>query len=703
MSVARPSNAGTGITAIANVRNAYVNVRNGPGIQYSDIGDIRNNTLVVYYPNAKTSDNWYYVEARGLSGWVYGEVIQFESVVTTGTNTGDDPTPYDGKVAIWHWKSDVVSERTLDQFAANIKSQTPNVKAVFVKTSDGNAWQGNFDTGSFAINGVADVDRWVSTLSKYGLEFHAWCLNKGVDVNGEANIISAVCQRPGVKSMILDVEPYSGYWEGGTEAVRPLMVQIRRAVGGSFHIGMSVDPREQHFARIFPQEWFPFVNSIHPQSYWNTFGRPVEDVLEEVYRVWGGYGRPIYPVLHGSAPITEQAEAHSLATGRHGAQGLSWWRYGIISQWTVINRTVQLNPNTPDPPTTSYADERIIVPQRNGYRSGTYTGRQEFKTFKGTWGWDVPYKETEVATSTVWAEWKTELPESGLYEISVFVSARHATTQRARYKVHGVKGTNTEVVIEINQWRNRNQWVPLGVFELVKGAPNAGKVFLNDVTGEADREIAFDAVRFRRVIITTTPEPSDPSTGNPIPPIINGIYVADGFDSPVGTEAQRGSTQLWPSGWRDASPFAKLYFIGTPSEAYHTGADLNYGSGPYDDRGLPVYSPASGIVTTQTSLPGWGNVTVIKHDPLKGVNGRVVYSRIAHMQNVIVRVGQRVKRGEQVGQVGSGDGRFIPHLHYDISPTNILETKPEHWPRTNLTDLLNNYVDPLIFTRNNRP
>ena len=84
-------------------------------------------------------------------------------------------------------------------------------------------------------------------------------------------MISAVCKRPGVKSMILDVEPYVGFWQGGAEQVRPLMLRIRQEVGGSFHIAMSMDPRPWHYDSIFPQEWFPFVNSVHPQTYWSTF------------------------------------------------------------------------------------------------------------------------------------------------------------------------------------------------------------------------------------------------------------------------------------------------------------------------------------------------------------------------------------------------------------------------------------------------
>ena len=68
--VPKPASAGNGKTAIADTKNAYVNIRNGPGTQYDDIGDIRDTTLVVYFPNTATSDGWVWAEQHGVGGWV---------------------------------------------------------------------------------------------------------------------------------------------------------------------------------------------------------------------------------------------------------------------------------------------------------------------------------------------------------------------------------------------------------------------------------------------------------------------------------------------------------------------------------------------------------------------------------------------------------------------------------------------------------
>ena len=75
-------------------------------------------------------------------------------------------TPYDGKVSLWHWKGQAVSEATIEALVSSLKRQVPTADAIFVKTSDGNEWQGNFDNKtSMRIAGPADIARWVSSLA----------------------------------------------------------------------------------------------------------------------------------------------------------------------------------------------------------------------------------------------------------------------------------------------------------------------------------------------------------------------------------------------------------------------------------------------------------------------------------------------------------------------------------------------------------
>jgi murein DD-endopeptidase MepM/ murein hydrolase activator NlpD len=702
--VPKPATAGSGRTAVADTKSTFINVRNGPGTDYDDIGDVFDNSTVVYYPASATTSGWIWLEQGSMAGWVSTSVVTFKDV--TVSNPAYPPTPYDGKVGIWHWKGQAIAEKTIDAFIARMKRDAPNVKQIWVKVGDGNAWQGQFDDSPMAIDGPQSIAPWVQALQSNGMEFHAWCVLKGVDIDGEADIIVQTCQQAGVRSMILDVEPYEGYWEAGSGPIVPLMTKVRQGIGSNFHIGLGVDPRQLHYRSIFPEVWRPYVNSVHTMCYWKTFRRAVDDVLDETYRVWGGYGLPIIPILQGDAALSEQQEALNIATKRYAAKAVSWWRYGVIPQWNAVNTPIVVSapptPTTPTNPTerppagTQFGIEIMIKPGQTGFRSGTYTGQQEFQTFDGTWGWTTYYKNTELQTSKVWAEWTSQIPASGIYQISVFVPQRHATTRKARYKIHGIKGTTTEVIVEINQANHKNEWVSLGVFDLVRETPNAGKVFLNDVTGEADKEIAFDAVRFRQIVPLTTPPTPTPQPQPTVP-------IADGYDSPVGlSTADLTGARLWPVGWADASPYGVLYFKGTPREAYHTGADLNWGK-PYEDKGLPVYACASGVIVFAAKLKVWGNVIVIRHDPLFTATGRVLYSRYGHVQNMVVKTGERVTRGQKLAEIGDAEGTLVPHLHFDLSPTTRLEKRPDDWPGKNFDRIKRDYVDPKTFIAANRP
>ncbi len=702
--VPKPATAGQSQTAIANTAAAYVNVRNGPGTNYRDIGDIYNNSVVAYFPATRTSGGWVWTEQGNRAGWVATRVVQFEHITAPPPQARAQPTPYDGKVALWHWKGDSISERSIDELAQTVKQAAPHVTEIFVKTNDytvssGARWMGHWDTKrDLAIDGPASIDRWVQVLGRYGLNFHAWCVVRGLNVTAETNLIVQACLRPGVRSMILDVEPYEGFWSGGRSGIRPYMTRIRRQIPGSYHIGMSIDPRSHHYASVFPEEWFPFVNSIHPQTYWETFRDTPAEALQEAFDTWSGLGRPIIPVLQGDANAGDMRTAHTLAVHRHHAPGLSWWRMGVIgpTEFQAINQPITPGEVEPEPPEVTpgqYGDEIVIRPTDSGYAKGSYTGRDEFKSFLGTWGWNVLYKQTAATRSAVWVQWSPVLPRSGKYEVAAFVPSRHATTQNARFKIHGVKDSSTQVVVEVDQARYSNQWVVLGIFEFDKGALNAGSVFANDLTYENDREIAFDAIRWREVRTDTTPDPGNGGISVP-------AGFADGYDSPVGTLVERRDSKVWPGSWRDASPFGNLYFVGTPSEAYHTGADLNL---PADaDRHAPTFACASGVVVFASRLPVWGNVVIIKHDPL-ATNGKVLYSRYGHVESMIVRVGQRVTRGQQIARVGNAFGQWAYHLHFDLSPTNILMQEPQHWPGRDQAALLRNYIDPREFIEANRP
>ena len=177
--------------------------------------------------------------------------------------------------------------------------------------------------------------------------------------------------------------------------------------------------------------------------------------------------------------------------------------------------------------------------------------------------------------------------------------------------------------------------------------------------------------------------------------------IADGFDSPVGTEEERRSSQIWPGEWFNPVPFAQLYFVGTPNEAYHTGADLNL---PDDaDRNQPIYAVGSGTVIAAQRFPVWGNVIIIQHDPLYDCDGEVIFTRYTQVGDMLVQSGDRVERGQMITTVGNSNGGFDYKLHFDMSRSPGLAQFSTYWPRDDLAGLLENFVNPQEYIAAHRP
>lgn len=94
------------------------------------------------------------------------------------------------------------------------------------------------------------------------------------------------------------------------------------------------------------------------------------------------------------------------------------------------------------------------------------------------------------------------------------------------------------------------------------------------------------------------------------------------------------------------------------SHRLHSGIDL--AAHP----GTPVYATGDAVVRVASYNPqgytGYGIVIILDH----GFGYHTLY---AHMQKATVRAGQRVKRGEQIGTVGSSGMSSGSHLHYEVS------------------------------------
>ncbi|HVR40421.1 MAG TPA: M23 family metallopeptidase [Thermoanaerobaculia bacterium] len=79
--------------------------------------------------------------------------------------------------------------------------------------------------------------------------------------------------------------------------------------------------------------------------------------------------------------------------------------------------------------------------------------------------------------------------------------------------------------------------------------------------------------------------------------------------------------------------------------------------------GQAVRSPADGIVVKAEWANGYGNVIYISH-------GYGYSTRYGHLSSFAARPGQRVKRGDVIGYVGSTGRSTGPHLHYEVRVNN---------------------------------
>ena len=92
----------------------------------------------------------------------------------------------------------------------------------------------------------------------------------------------------------------------------------------------------------------------------------------------------------------------------------------------------------------------------------------------------------------------------------------------------------------------------------------------------------------------------------------------------------------------------------TKARKMHEGMDFTAKTG------TPIFASGDGIVArADNSASGFGNHIVIRH-------GYGYESLYAHLSKYKCRAGQRVKRGDIIGYVGSTGRSEAPHLHYEV-------------------------------------
>ena len=128
------------------------------------------------------------------------------------------------------------------------------------------------------------------------------------------------------------------------------------------------------------------------------------------------------------------------------------------------------------------------------------------------------------------------------------------------------------------------------------------------------------------------------------------LPAATRFDFPLGSEH---SAMVY-----NAQPF---------TENMHLGDDLNGIGGENSDLGDPVFAVADGqVLVAREGGPGWGNIIMVLHAYSENGARKYVQSFYGHLQTILVAPHEEVRRGQQIATVGTGGGKYLAHLHFEM-------------------------------------
>jgi murein DD-endopeptidase MepM/ murein hydrolase activator NlpD len=130
---------------------------------------------------------------------------------------------------------------------------------------------------------------------------------------------------------------------------------------------------------------------------------------------------------------------------------------------------------------------------------------------------------------------------------------------------------------------------------------------------------------------------------------------------------------LRPAEGRLTTPYGYQRIVNGKPANRHAAIDIA------NKEGAPVVASNHGRVVLADSLYLTGNTVIIDH-------GLHLFSIYAHMSRIDVKTGQLVKRGQQIGRIGSTGFSTGPHLHYGmligntyINPMPFFEASPFSW------------------------
>ncbi|UOG34126.1 M23 family metallopeptidase [Leptospira noguchii] len=106
-----------------------------------------------------------------------------------------------------------------------------------------------------------------------------------------------------------------------------------------------------------------------------------------------------------------------------------------------------------------------------------------------------------------------------------------------------------------------------------------------------------------------------------------------------------------------SSRFGKRKDPFTRKETFHGGLDMAA------EEGTPVYASADGEVSFSNKKGGYGNLIILGH--------KLGYETLyGHLSSISVRPGEKVRKGQKIGEVGQTGRATGNHLHFEVRRFN---------------------------------
>lgn len=160
-------------------------------------------------------------------------------------------------------------------------------------------------------------------------------------------------------------------------------------------------------------------------------------------------------------------------------------------------------------------------------------------------------------------------------------------------------------------------------------------------------------------------------------PSTSGAFATVGNTSSTVPETSRVVVPLPSGSWVKTSGFGRRVHPITGETKLHTGLDLAAPMGTH------ILAAADGRVVSAGPATGYGNLILIEHT----VGGRTIATGYAHMygDGIHVRVGQNVRAGDYIADVGTAGYSTGPHLHFEVRPGGAhgAPVDPEPWLSSN--------------------